>query len=1196
MRRLNKIVILLITLFIVVPVFANTDCNNNISAGTGDKRNTGYKININNSNTYDVEAFALGGKTAYCIHASRPSGLETGRNNYTCIRKIYDPTGNSSTQQQYDAGLLAIINAGYHKIQPASSMSAADNELYIQTNLAVRVYDMLWGTSIYGSLNESIDRAYKNYANQAIENKDLKDLIKKATGTAKKAYSGALSSTFTLNGSDVTSKIVDKSNELVKIGLNAAIGAKTAGIANIAWKESKTREAVVKDEKGNSVYNESVNYRFTLSNFKSNPSATAKINYTSQYGVTAKYFVNDKELTGDTINFVDYLDKNGNATVNVKIKFTGNSSTYGCESIKYSISLNYKDDSIANETYKMYPTVKELGWRYQEFYVVNGNGATTDLIETSVSLCSSTTHKDGCSTLIVNDDCVPTDEVQLKEGYIYDTDDSCLYTGSEKAQNAKLNIKKCIIGGEDNNGNTYKAADLLQNEYCSVYCKEDYTFNFPGDLYVNSGRTITFDTDVKGTKSCYTNEINGREAIIGGINAAACASVNARNTFAGEWCRSHESAGPGMTTCITDFDEEPAPNYNSCKAKKHIDGGCNDKNGNGKYDPGECWDGYDISETDYHDSVKITYKWTYDTYTCGGGRGSTTEYSDPGYTEWTGTDLGDGSGKCRWELTKGSEAVKKELKEKVKSSASCSISSSGGSSGGGVSGGGKNFPGGSPSYSMSCSGSGCVGMGASHELINKFNSCSGWTGTEHSVDKSKVDHDYYLVLNSDALAYGWSMSYNYNPTAYYAYDESYMGFLTGDQDRMLGTIISQDADPEYNVCLGEVTDDFECPSGWVTPSEALATESYFSCTCLECNWSAYLLTRAKYAKQEMNVEAKYIIPTIFYTIFPTGAIVINDDPSVEIEDSKALEHELPVGLNTVGGPHNYVIYFENLGEYYDKKDKMGRIWGAANSTVATVLNDHKCDGAMIYDTTANGDFYDEGVYNCHYNVNSKCPDCPVECDGCLYNTKANFLFRQISPFDINPNDRKLGVNWAYDQFTTAIEMKAFATTEQIKETGEKVYDFTEDDAILKVKMDTRMVAKIKNYNDSQKDNGGFLNNSLKCYNYYNDSDQKEYINILCYSTFLDELTLDDSVKDNLTWKNEHRNDGLSAEKNATDKYRKSVNSETHHTKAQDSGYWTPWAESKVSDWSISTEKGISYEKFINTTKDYYSIGIGPSWK
>lgn len=73
-----------------------------------------------------------------------------------------------------------------------------------------------------------------------------------------------------------------------------------------------------------------------------------------------------------------------------------------------------------------------------------------------------------------------------------------------------LNIKECILENEDKKNNSYALKDpvLDNNEYCSVYCKEDVDFTLPYKRQTYNGRYFDIPIAIKGTQSCYTTELD----------------------------------------------------------------------------------------------------------------------------------------------------------------------------------------------------------------------------------------------------------------------------------------------------------------------------------------------------------------------------------------------------------------------------------------------------------------------------------------------------------------------------------------------------------------------------------------------------------------------------------------------------------------------------------------------------------------
>ncbi len=92
---------------------------------------------------------------------------------------------------------------------------------------------------------------------------------------------------------------------------------------------------------------------------------------------------------------------------------------------------------------------------------------------------------------------------------------------------APEDIINCVVNGEDDAGNSYTAEGcaldnekniyvpettenlLTDNPYCSISCKEDYEyFKFPGIQETQNGRYFSIGAEIKGTKSCYTDQID----------------------------------------------------------------------------------------------------------------------------------------------------------------------------------------------------------------------------------------------------------------------------------------------------------------------------------------------------------------------------------------------------------------------------------------------------------------------------------------------------------------------------------------------------------------------------------------------------------------------------------------------------------------------------------------------------------------
>lgn len=471
--------------------------------------------------------------------------------------------------------------------------------------------------------------------------------------------------------------------------------------------------------------------------------------------------------------------------------------------------------------------------------------------------------------------------------------------------------------------------------------------------------------------------------------------------------------------------------------------------------------------------------------------------------------------------------------------------------------------------------------------INDYNACSG-------IDVQLYDNK----LNQKTTNTGWEMSYSFDPKIKFNYEEVYMNSV--HKDILDGVGATNKSNIKQELCLGE-TDDYytKCTTGWKNAEDKTANTSQYVCLESGCQNYNIFVSKANYIKQSIDAEGKYITPTQFYTIYPSGAIAVSKNE--DIENASPLKDGLPVGLGTRTGVYNYTLQVTNLGEYYSS-NKLGRLWGDEDSVVSTLLQSQEpcqTEGGLKYDYD-NGKIKD-GVYICAYKVN--CPDCPVECeeDGCYWkdcpknncpvvcencifkNDDSNMDYRPISPDDINPNDRDLGKNWASDENAdTAMELKAYTTTEEIETYGDTIYDVdynSDEKYAMEVTLDSKMISKIREYNKNHKKDG-YLNNSLKCYDYKNNVDNETYKNVYCYSTFIDELLYDGNLKNNIKIT---KNRVIGANANETHQKRK--------VETQSSGYWTTWSEATSSTWKITTERELYFKSKYGT-----NINIGPSWK
>lgn len=476
--------------------------------------------------------------------------------------------------------------------------------------------------------------------------------------------------------------------------------------------------------------------------------------------------------------------------------------------------------------------------------------------------------------------------------------------------------------------------------------------------------------------------------------------------------------------------------------------------------------------------------------------------------------------------------------------------------------------------------------------------------------KSKVSEIESIKEKYNSCS-SWTMTYDYNAKVKFIYEEEYMSLLE-DKNTFESNKTISNVSTSY--CAGDVNDDYTCKTS-TTQTVGTKTLNVFTCeydksknsvSTDSCSIQAISVADAKYISQTASVSANYITPSNFYSIYPYRTIVVS---SSDVENASKLENKLPVGMGTKAGVYTYVLKVEDLGEYYNT-GKLGRIWGEEGSVVDKVTSDtsRKClgtDSSLSSSYKNNSASLNNGVYVCAYKVN--CPSCPVECepdgctwtdcpnngcpvmcDNCIYNNNdLNTNYRPITNEDINPNDRDLGKNWEYDDsIETGLELKAYATTEEIESDGENIYSDDYDGNVVKVTMNSKMISKIRAYNEEQEDNGGYLSNSLKCYDHVGN-DGITYENVYCYSTFLDELLYDNDTKQNIkiTRNGQAVTRVIGKNEEETNKLRK--------TKTQASGYWTTWSEATAKNtWTVTTTNELAYYQ----TRYGSNINIGPSWK
>ncbi len=1054
---------------------------------------------------------------SFCRNPGKHSGFGTGAN-FVCKEVVFD-SDDPHTKQVYDAGVIEILRNGYS----VENRSGGEQE-FVATAVAIRAYEKLWPDIDTNGKDAWNDPGYKVYLDMFnYVAKDLVDGSSEIKGLIAELRTkgnniqippcnmGVNCSTvnsFTSgsgrSGINITDAIYGEARRLMSLGLKAALDFEENGSASVNYNADGVDmgSSSKRNEDGTITYKKAIGYTFNIEKFDSSDSYV-KLEFDCpscvKYGMDYEFFIND-ESVGKSLpnNLVDYV-QGGTGKINLKIEFTGNSASYNCQKLDYKLKLRYFDDTIKTEAYDMqYASSANKAYIYQEFYVLYAdNVEQTDEIPapSTFRLCkpsckdvekSCKEEKDPeacedyekeynstcveCTTFVSDATCSPdASNVNIKEGY---------ELGENVCESPEtLNVLSCVINQSDKAGNSFEAKNIINNnDYCSVFCKEDYHIELPGDKEVNSGRYFSLKASISGTKTCYSNKID-KDKFETDFENARRNVVTAYNAY-----QFYNSVVNQIEGGATDIPGKDYKHYSYSWSVKAFE-----PSGNGGT----------LTSTNTLPSISNT------TCTSSSGGASCTYSSD-------GTDIADYSSKFG----------------EAKNSLNAAISKL-------------------------------------ETIVKNYNSCSDWV-----------------------------MDYNFDPEITFDYEEEYMDIALTDKLQTTGDI--KKSDVAIQRCAGDIDNAYNtCSTGW-SNDKLMESREVFTChesdNTYACESVTMSVSKATRIKEEIKSNGEYITPTQFFTVYPNGSIVTSEK---EVEGANPLENKLPVGLNTPRGRYSYSLKVNNLGEFYDS-DELGRIWGNDNSVVDAAIKDESVcerDGALKTEAQIGDNTITDGVYVCEYTVNcpncpvvcegdncwyddDDCPNgkCPVVCEGCLYdsNDGANVTYRPITSNDLNPNNRDLGANWEYDDnIDSALELKAYTTTSEIEESGENVY---EDSQVMKVTLNSALIKKIRDYNASQKDNGGYANNTLKCYSHKNSNDGKTYDNVYCYSTFIDELLNDSSLSKNIEIDS-----------------RRLLNENERKTNTQQSGYWTAWSDA-TSKWNVSTELGIQFRS------NYENVGVGPSWK
>jgi len=120
---------------------------------------------------------------AYCRNPDYSSGYASNIK-YSCKESVFNITENTELKNKYDAGVVAILKNGYSAKTNATiygvSSNKSDASKFVSTEVALRIYEMLWEDIDTNNKVSNVDRslaAHRWYVNEFLKNEEIKKLM-----------------------------------------------------------------------------------------------------------------------------------------------------------------------------------------------------------------------------------------------------------------------------------------------------------------------------------------------------------------------------------------------------------------------------------------------------------------------------------------------------------------------------------------------------------------------------------------------------------------------------------------------------------------------------------------------------------------------------------------------------------------------------------------------------------------------------------------------------------------------------------------------------------------------------------------------------------------------------------------------------------------------------------------------------------
>lgn len=1027
--------------------------------------------------------FDNGKYVGYCEDPQNFSGKK-----YSVSREL-GATTNGKTIQNMDAGLLKIISEGYNQyntsktisvVTPESapnaiSITLSGDELYAATSIAVRAYSTgLFTTGAKGAKYQSaIDMAsahanlgaqwaalYGEYTDNATYGSCNGD----SNCYKNKVDYAWLNKNAMFNYSDPNSasyKIIYMAQQLFKAGVmdasNKATGSLLTTTVNIEF--SKKTESITKTDTSEEKY---VYATLKIENLPEKLSdgkeGKVELSMPTCTGCTINSFEaqdgGDYKQVGIGNNIALLLEaKDGVRTGEIKLRIKVTQAVQDQENCKdTTLKIDFKYNT--NPQLTGATLSDKSNPNSQRFFVLDKQeGDQTGSAQTKIG-CS----KAACDTEITEPLC--------------DGDAIATVKAPDK-------IKSCVINNVDDADNSYQYTSGVDNKYCKVYCKEDYAKIQlePVVKDIKCGSYFKLTSRIEGSKSCYTggetdasarngeksidkdqyiqDVIDAQKTMIEGLNlyrkakqALATASdysisYGCDGCSAESWTRTGSYVGP----VVTNIDYEEGFVTSQETTQGFFYGTKESVSNNTSYD----------SETKRYVCVSST--------------------CTPGTTEAQVIAL------IKADMAKGKSMMESGFKAYEAAHTAYNACTTGWQNNFlfeqkigyyyNENRGNDEYK--SPYYDI-------LESAQNKDLYYLEGTGSAAPKPTSKIEIWKKATDDKIETGSD---YTFDLSIENGSTGKYNYKSSYGGTFEARK---------------YTVCKN--------PEG-------------------SCEIREEQISQAAFVKKYVEKEQDYITPTAFYQIAANGKITVNSGYTGDKVQLEALINSLPVSTKTVGGGI-FKLNIEWLGEFYDKDNAVGRLMDIPG----VAWTDRRQGGTTFMDSPKHQDSF-TGDYKCYYESPCRpddcpncdfvcegedcdwiqCPECKIDCTNCIFDlNKLNVNFRTISTTNFNSANRTYGYNWITSSSMQALQLlnkKADATIKEIEEVNESIYDpegKTSDGSsalALSIKLTPQAIRELKNYNEKHSSDGGYINDSLTCYDA--EVNGKTYKNIYCYSEVIDDL-------------------------------------------------------------------------------------------